>query len=105
MDGKMIEKRSVLENIVVVAILLVLVQTFLEDYAVIAGWSWDIRRVLLFTGFGFDLFFTVEFLTRLYVSFVNRRAGRYFWHERGWIDLLASIPLLLLNSGPGCDSC
>lgn len=96
----MVEKRSFLENIVVVAILLVLVQTFLEDYAVLAGWSWGVRRVLLFTGFGFDLFFTVEFLSRLYAAFVNRRTARYFWHERGWIDLLASIPLLLLSSGP-----
>lgn len=96
----MTERRSILENIVIVAILLVLVQTFLEDYAVLAGWSWDVRRVLLFTGFGFDLFFTIEFLTRLYGAFVDRRTSRYFWHERGWIDLLASIPLLLLNSGP-----
>jgi hypothetical protein len=96
----MVEKRSILENIVIVAILLVLVQTFLEDYAVIAGWSWNVRRVLLFTGFGFDIFFTIEFLTRLYGAFINRHASRYFWHERGWIDLLASIPLLLLNSGP-----
>lgn len=94
------QARAVLENVVVVAIVLVLIQTFLEDYAVVAGWSWQIRRILLFTGFGFDLFFTVEFLTRFYFSFVNRRASYYFWYDRGWIDFMASVPLLLLNSGP-----
>lgn len=92
--------RSALENLVIVAIVLVLIQTFLEDFAVLAGWSWDVRLVLLFTGFAFDIFFSIEFLTRLYVAFINRRAGIYFWYERGWIDLLASIPLLLLSSGP-----
>lgn len=92
--------RAALENLVIVAIILVLVQTFLEDFAVVAGWSWSVRRILLFTGFGFDIFFSIEFLTRLYFNFVNRRAGTYFWYERGWIDFLASIPLLLLSSGP-----
>ena len=96
----MSKTRAYLENLVIVAIVLVLIQTFLEDYAVLAGWSWDVRRALLFTGFAFDLFFTIEFLTRLYVAFVNRRTGIYFWYERGWIDLLASIPLLLFASGP-----
>ncbi len=92
--------REFFENIVVVAIILVLVQTFLDGYAVLAGWSWDVRRALLFAGFAFDIFFTVEFLSRLYFAFVNRRTGIYFWYERGWVDLLASIPLLLLSSGP-----
>ncbi len=88
------------EGLVIAAILLVLVQTFLEDFAVVSGWKWSIRRTLVFTGFGFDLFFTIEFLTRFYFALLNRRATRYFLHERGWVDFLASIPLLLLNSGP-----
>jgi hypothetical protein len=96
----MSKTRAFLENVVIVAIVLVLVQTFLEDFAILAGWSWSVRRVLLFTGFAFDIFFTIEFLSRLYSAFVNRRTGIYFWYERGWIDLLASVPLLLLSSGP-----
>lgn len=92
--------RAALENLVIVAIILVLIQTFVEDLAVLAGWSWAVRRVLLFTGFAFDVFFSIEFLTRLYFSFINRKSGVYFWYERGWIDFLASIPLLLLSSGP-----
>ena len=100
----MIDSRSrvknTLEGVVLVAIVLVLVHTFLQDLAIVLGWAWDTRRVLLIIGFGFDLFFTIEFLVRLYYAILDRAAGRYFWRERGWIDFLAAVPLLLLNSGP-----
>jgi hypothetical protein len=89
-----------LESVVIAAILLVLAQTFLEDYAVLSGWNVDTRNKLLLAGFCFDLFFTIEFLVRLYYALVERRVGRYLTLERGWIDFLASIPLLMFNSGP-----
>jgi hypothetical protein len=91
---------SFFESLVIAAILLVLVQTFLEDYAVLSGWSVDIRNKLLLAGFFFDLFFTIEFLVRFYYALMERRVGRYLTLERGWIDFLASIPLLMFNSGP-----
>lgn len=101
MVGTMSKKKySILENIVLVAIFLVLVQTFVEDLAVVAGWSWSVRQVLILTGFAFDLFFTVEFLTRLYRAVERKNVREYIVVRRGWIDLLASVPLLLLNSGP-----
>lgn len=89
-----------LDNLVIAAIVLVLIQTFLEDYAVVAGWPWNTRRVLIYLGFAFDVFFTIEFLVRLYYAYVRRELKTYFVHQRGWIDLLASVPLLLFNSGP-----
>ena len=96
----MSKTRSILENLVIVAIVLVLAQTFLEDLAILLGWTVSARRMLLLAGFGFDLFFTVEFLVRLYDGYRYRRLGRYLWVDRGWIDFLASVPLLVFNSGP-----
>ena len=89
-----------LELLVVIAIFLVLIQTFLEDFAVIAGWPWKVRSALIVSGFCFDLFFTLEFLIRLYFAAANKNASYYFFKKRGWIDLLASIPLIIFNSGP-----
>lgn len=91
---------NVLESIVVVAILLVLAHTFLDDYSILAGWQVDSRRWIIWAGLGFDLFFTIEFLTRMYLAISNREGAEYFFRQRGWIDFLASIPLLLLNSVP-----
>ncbi|HAK44392.1 MAG TPA: hypothetical protein DCO79_00495 [Spirochaeta sp.] len=91
---------SIIENIVLAAIFLVLIQTFIEDFAVVAGWSWSIRRILVLTGFCFDIFFTIEFLTRTYRAISRGNLREYLVTRRGWIDLLASIPLLLLSSGP-----
>ena len=91
---------DILETIVVVAILLVLVHTFLDDCSIIAGWAVASRKWIVWTGLAFDLFFTIEFFTRLYIALVNGEGAEYFLRQRGWIDFLASIPLLLLNSLP-----
>lgn len=96
----MSKTRSFLENIVLLAIVLVLVQTFLEDLATVLGWSVASRQALLLAGFFFDLFFTIEFLARAYDAYRYRRLRSYLWFDRGWIDFLASVPLLVLNSGP-----
>lgn len=88
------------ENFIVFAIILVLVQTFLEDFAVLAGWSWDLRKTLVISGFVFDVIFTIEFYARSFYAISKGRFTQYFTEERGWIDFLASVPLLLFNSGP-----
>ncbi|MBN1648647.1 MAG: ion transporter [Spirochaetales bacterium] len=90
---------EILENVVIIVIFLVIIQTFLEDFFVLAGASWSFRKILVFSGFFFDLFFTVEFLTRLYNAIIRRQVREYLVDKRGWIDFAASIPLLLLNSG------
>ena len=88
------------EGVVTVVILLVIAQTFLDDFSIVMNWADDHRRMLLFIGFGFDFFFAVEFLVRLYNAILRRRAAFYIVHEKGWIDFLASIPLLMFSSGP-----
>ena len=61
--------KNFFESFIVIAILLVLVQTFLEDFAVLAGWNWEIRRNFIITGFIFDSLFTIEFLVRYFSAF------------------------------------
>ncbi|MBN1797250.1 MAG: ion transporter [Spirochaetales bacterium] len=81
-------------------IILVIIQTIVEDIALLLNWEVSIRTVLIVTGFVFDLIFTIEFLVRLYWAIVERRVAKYLFEKRGWIDFLASIPLLMFNSGP-----
>lgn len=90
-----------IESFVIFVIILVLFQTFFEDLATLINLDWKVRKILVVTGFIFDLFFTIEFLTRFYIAIINKRAKEYFFYERGWIDFIASIPLLMFNSGPG----
>ncbi len=92
--------KKYLEGIVIFMIVLVLIQTFLEDFAVVLGLGWDFRRILVYSGFVFDLFFTLEFLARYYYALTDGRGRHYILKERGWIDFLASVPLLAFNSGP-----
>jgi len=92
--------KQFLETLVMIAITLVIVFTFIEDLSAYLVWDWNIRKILLFTGFGFDLFFTVEFLVRYISSIVRGDTGEYLVHRRGWVDFVASVPLLLFNSGP-----
>ncbi len=88
------------EALVIVVILLSLIQTFLEDFAVVSGWTMKARVRLSISSFCFDLFFTIEFLVRLYYAMINKKTMEYLTRGRGWIDFLASIPLLMFNSGP-----
>lgn len=88
------------ENFILVCIVLVLIQTFLEDYSYIKFWNSDIRQWILVAGFIFDLIFSIEFIIRTIISIKNKNFIKYFFYERGWVDFLSSIPLLLFNSGP-----
>ena len=89
-----------LEAVVTIAIVLVIVHTFIEELAVLSRWELGVRRPLAFAGFFFDLFFTLEFLVRLSNAILERRFSHYFLEQRGWIDFMASIPLLIFSSGP-----
>ena len=91
---------SFLEGSVFVAIVLVLTHTLVQDFADLYGWSWGVRRTLIYVGFGFDLFFTIEFLSRLMTSLLRGKVLHYLRDRRGWIDFAAAVPLLLFTSGP-----
>jgi len=91
---------DILETLVTAAIVLVLLQTVTEDILVISNSTWTIRRVFIYSGFVFDLFFTLEFLIRSWNAICRRSLRRYFLLESGWVDFIVSVPLLVLTSGP-----
>lgn len=93
-------KRNFWENLIIIAIILVIVQTFLDEYSRYAHWSILSRNILLFAGLFFDIIFSMEFILRSIFAGKRKRMIRYWIYERGWVDFLSSLPLLLLNSGP-----
>jgi hypothetical protein len=94
------KKFNIFENFIFLCIILVIIQTLLDDISVLQMWPVHYRSYLIISGFIFDLIFSIEFITRSVSSAGNKRFINYFWYKRGWVDLLSSLPLLLLNSGP-----
>jgi hypothetical protein len=88
------------ENFIIVSIILVLAVTLLDEIATIQLWSLKMKNILLYAGFIFDIIFTAEFLIRYRLTSRQGLSRQYIMHERGWIDFISSVPLLLFNSGP-----
>lgn len=93
-------KKQIFENIILAAIILVIIQTFLDEYSRYINLSVFFRHSLLFTGLVFDLIFSIEFILRSIWAKKEKQLKMYLFYRRGWIDFLASLPLLFLNSGP-----
>ncbi|MDH4199309.1 MAG: hypothetical protein OEV66_02925, partial [Spirochaetia bacterium] len=91
---------AVVENIIIVTIILVIIHTLMEDIGAVYNWPHTTMNILGVTGFLFDLFFTLEFTARSLVSQKRGHFEYYIKYQRGWVDGLSSIPLLLLVSGP-----
>ncbi len=93
--------RDILENFILVAIVLVLIQTFLSEASVYGHWSVETRNILIYCGFAFDLIFSLEFITRTITAGRGKEdIFRYWFYQRGWVDFISSIPLLIMDSGP-----
>lgn len=92
--------KSFFENFILVAIVLVIVQTFLDDFSRISYWSVQTRTILLISGFVFDIIFSLEFSFRTFFAYRDSKITSYWLYKRGWVDFISSFPLLILNSGP-----
>jgi len=90
----------ILESLIFILIILVIFQTYGEELAIFLNLGVGIRKYLLMASFCFDAIFSVEFIARLIVSGRRGKTGRYLLREGGIIDFLASLPLLILSSGP-----
>jgi len=88
------------ESLVIIVIIVALVHTFLEDLSILSGWTVAARRWIIWAGLSIDVIFTIEFFCRLYLALAKGQAAEYLFRQRGWIDFIASIPLLVFNSLP-----
>ncbi len=96
----MTKKRIFWESFIIVIIIIAIIELFIEDLSRIYQWNVTIRGALLIVGFLLDLIFTIEFIVRSIISRKEKGWTYYFLYEKGWIDFLSSIPLILFNSGP-----
>lgn len=92
--------RKFVERFIVTAIILTLVHSFLAEYSVYARWSVASRNTLLYTGFIFDLIFSIEFIVKGIIKGKGRHFFSYIKYERGWADLLTSLPVLAVYTVP-----
>jgi hypothetical protein len=91
---------QILDNILLGLIFLSIVQIIVDDLSIIYAFSERIGVYMIWAGVIFDLVFTIEFFVRMIISLKNKNFKNYFLYQKGWIDFAASLPLLLLNSGP-----
>lgn len=91
---------AILENFILVVIVLVVIVSLLDDLAMYYAWGTDFLRVIIILSFIFDTIFTAEFTARSIISNKRGDFNYYILHQRGWVDFLTSIPLLLFVSGP-----
>ncbi len=99
--------RKTLNTIINVIIIVALLQAFFEEFAVIAisanpeaFWNMNTKFNIVFAGMIIDIIFSIEFIVRFIDALKKGRLKTYFIEENGWVDLLASIPILLLYSAP-----
>ena len=93
-------KKNFWENFIFVTIVLVIFQLFFEEFVRYKQTEIFYRNILIFTGFLFDLIFTIEFIVRSYLALKSKKLYFYWFYQRGWVDFLSSIPLLIFNSIP-----
>ena len=56
--------KNFLEYFIIVAIVLVIIQTFMFEWSAYRHWSVSSRNVLIYCGLFFDLIFSIEFTVR-----------------------------------------
>ncbi len=91
---------SFVENCIIGVIVFALFITVLDEFATVYEFTLSARNIILIASFATDLIFSIEFIARIIVTSRHGAGKHYMIHQRGWIDLLSSIPLMLISSGP-----
>lgn len=92
--------KKLVDNLLLFLIFLSIIQILVEETGIILNWQAPFGLSMVIIGFAFDLIFSIEFIVRSIIALKNKRFKTYFLYENGWIDFIASLPLLLSNSGP-----
>jgi hypothetical protein len=92
--------RKIFEIVIFILVILSLIHIILDEYTNFMDFHVLVRKILLITGFAFDLIFTIEFLARIFIKRLRGTILRYFTRSTGIIDFFCSIPALLLYSLP-----
>ncbi len=96
----MANKKTFLESFIVIMIIVAIIQIFAEDLSRLWAWNISTRTALIIIGFFLDLIFTIEFITRSILSKNKKGWLFYVKHEKGWVDFVSAVPLIVFNSGP-----
>ncbi len=92
---------KIVDYLLLLIIVLSVFQLILDDVGIIYfGGNKDFQKWMTYSAFFFDFIFSVEFIVRTVHAIRNKIFRTYFFTKGGWVDFLASLPLLLLNSGP-----
>jgi hypothetical protein len=91
---------NISDGLLFIVIILSLFHIFIEDFSVFMGFSKNVLINIHLINIFFDTIYTVEFLCKLLFSIYSNKSAKYIFYERGWIDFIVSIPLLLLISMP-----
>jgi len=90
--------KKVFESFITFFIILVTISTIVEEF-----FSLFLSKYIdyfIYINFIFDFVFTLEFFIRVFISRKESGFLNYFTSGFGWIDFVASVPLLILSSGP-----
>jgi len=92
--------RKIFEIVIFNLVIISLIHIILDEYTTFMDFHVMVRKILLITGFAFDLIFTIEFLARIFIKRLRGTILGYFTRGAGITDFFCSIPVLLLYSLP-----
>lgn len=91
---------SFIQNLLFIIIILSIIQIILESLSFIILVNKNLRVIFILSGAIFDIIFSIEFIIKSLINLKNRKFREYFLYRNGWIDFLASIPVLIFSTIP-----
>ena len=87
------------DNILIILVIISLSCIFVEDFLKFLD-AGDMIKYIQLICLLFDVIFVFEFILRSLIYFLKEETKAYIFHKRGWIDFIASMPVLIFISIP-----